>query len=63
MSSLPDWNAEFPKCRKTPFDERIANTITASGVDLLENCLRYDPKDRITAMDCLSHIYFNALDK
>jgi len=66
VSLLPDWNAEFPRWYKTPFSfggGTMESKIGLSGVDLLDRCLACDPKHRITAKDCLSHAYFEDLDK
>ena len=63
VTQLPDWNAAFPKWYKTPFASTVSNHLDDNGLDLLEQLLKYDPKDRITAKDALNHPYFDDLDK
>lgn len=39
------------------------NTLDATGLDLLEAMLVYDPAARITARDALAHAYFDDVEK
>jgi serine/threonine protein kinase len=63
VTQLPDWNSAFPKWYKTPFAPAFTDNVDAHGLDLLEQFLKYDPKDRITAKDAMYHPFFNDLDK
>jgi serine/threonine protein kinase len=63
VTSLPDWNAAFPKWYKSPFHKTVLDNLEPEGLDLLEKFLVYNPKDRITAKDALNHPYFDDLDK
>jgi len=62
-TALPDWNTAFPIWFKTPFHPTVRDRVDAAGLDLLEQFVAYDPKDRITAKDALNHPYFDDLDK
>jgi serine/threonine protein kinase len=59
VTSMQDWNAAFPMWYKTPYAASIANNLDDSGLDLLEQFLAYDPKERISAKDSLGHPYFD----
>jgi serine/threonine protein kinase len=63
VTQLQDWNMAFPKWYKTPFSSQVRDNLDDSGLELLELFLMYDPKDRITAKDCLNHPYFDELSK
>jgi cyclin-dependent kinase 1 len=63
VTSLPDWNALFPKWHKSSFHNTVLDNLDDEGLDLLEKFLMYNPKDRITAKDSLNHPYFDDMDK
>lgn len=63
VTQLQDWNAAFPIWFKTPFGKMVLDNLDDAGLELLELFLMYDPKDRITAKDCLNHPYFDELSK
>jgi cyclin-dependent kinase 1 len=63
VTQLQDWNAAFPIWRKTPFSKAVTDHLDDAGMDLLERLLKYSPKDRINAKECLNHPYFDDLDK
>lgn len=65
MSSLPDFKPTFPKWAPRGW-ANIRNTqaqVGASGIDVLEKLLCYDPKKRLTARRTLLHPYFADVDK
>lgn len=62
LSELPDFKVTFPKWRRRPWTD-IRNTaaqLGPVGTRLLDEMLRYDPKHRILAKQCLLHEYFSA---
>jgi cyclin-dependent kinase 1 len=63
VSQLQDWNTAFPTWYKTPFSPTITDNLDRHGMDLLEQFLKYDPKERITAKNALNHPYFDDLNK
>lgn len=63
VTSLQDWNPQFPKWVKTQYSKTAVDNLEPMGLDLLESFLAYSPKNRITAKDSLNHPYFNELDK
>ncbi len=65
VSQLPDFKTDFPKW--TPKDMRKTmphpDRLDDHGLDLVRQCLKYTPNDRIIAKDALTHPYFDSLDK
>jgi len=60
LSQLPDFKPTFPKWAPKGW-ANIRNTqaqLGATGVDLLEQLMRYDPATRISARGALQHSYF-----
>lgn len=62
VSTLPDYKGTFPKWPKRSIGKQCP-TLCPAGVDLLERMLAYEPIDRITSREALSHPYFADLDK
>ncbi|KEG08160.1 putative protein kinase, putative,cdc2-related kinase [Trypanosoma grayi] len=58
VSSLPHHNVDFPQWRPTPLSDVIP-TLDPAGVDLLQQMLVYDPRQRITAYDAMRHSWFD----
>ena len=63
VTDLQDWNPAFPVWYKSPFSSAVTEHLDASGLELLQACLEYDPKLRISAKDSLLHPYFDDLNK
>lgn len=57
FSSLPDYIDTFPQFRKKTW-ESIAPNMCNEGRDLLAKMLVYNPSQRISAEEALSHPYF-----
>jgi negative regulator of PHO system len=49
----------FPQYAKMPFSQ-VLSKATPQAIDLLERLLKFDPAERISAADALSHPYFTA---
>jgi serine/threonine protein kinase len=65
LSSLPDFKPTFPRWVPRGW-ANIRNTqaqMGATGIDLLEKLLSYDPKRRLSARRSLLHPYFAEMDK
>jgi serine/threonine protein kinase len=62
VNSLPDFKQTFPKWAPTPLSKHCSN-LDANGLDLLSQMVCYDPESRISALDALSHPYFDDVDK
>lgn len=60
VRELPDWKDTFPKWRPRPLQE-IVPTLDPLGLDLLNRMLVYDPAQRVTAREALTHPYFQEL--
>jgi len=60
VSELPDFKPSFPKWKPKGW-ANIRNTLAQignTGIDLLEQLMRYDPNTRISARAALQHAYF-----
>merc|ERR1719238_1554346 len=60
LTELPDFKASFPKWQPKGW-VNIRNTLAqlgTTGIDLLEQLMRYDPSARISARHALQHTYF-----
>jgi len=60
LSELPDFKATFPKWQPKGW-ANIRNTqaqLGATGIDLLDQLMRYSPSARISARSALVHAYF-----
>ncbi|KPA80829.1 putative mitochondrial protein kinase [Leptomonas pyrrhocoris] len=58
VSRLPYYNTEFPQWRPTSLAEAIP-ALEKDGVALLAAMLRYDPQQRITALQAMQHPFFD----
>ncbi|KAK9808683.1 hypothetical protein WJX72_001863 [[Myrmecia] bisecta] len=58
VSQFPDYKATFPKWHPKSMQE-IVPTLEPSGIDLMNQMLRYEPQRRITARAALRHPYFH----
>lgn len=52
---------EMPKHESQPLAS-VVPALEPLGIDLLEKMLKYEPSQRISAKDALSHEYFVGLD-
>ncbi|KAJ3372685.1 Cell division protein kinase 1 [Allomyces arbusculus] len=62
VSDLPDWKPHFPNWQKQDL-KSIVRGLDDSGIDLLDELLKYSPGQRISAKRALQHPYFNDLDR
>eukprot|EP00914_Ancora_sagittata_P028213 GHVO01055494.1.p1 GENE.GHVO01055494.1~~GHVO01055494.1.p1 ORF type:complete len:311 (-),score=34.74 GHVO01055494.1:134-1066(-) len=62
VTSLPDYKPTFPNWKTNTLPQAV-KTLTADGLDLLQQTLTYDTTSRISAKDALNHPYFHDLDK
>jgi len=62
VSALPDMKASFPKWTHRGWDKipRVMEIFGASGVAVIADMLKYDPKERISARRALQAPYFTA---
>eukprot|EP00440_Ansanella_granifera_P053627 gb/GFBE01058138.1/.p1 GENE.gb/GFBE01058138.1/~~gb/GFBE01058138.1/.p1 ORF type:complete len:418 (+),score=103.32 gb/GFBE01058138.1/:1-1254(+) len=61
ISKLPDYKPTFPQWRRRPWTD-IRNTaaqVGPAGMRLMDEMLRYDPCQRISAKQTLQHDYFH----
>lgn len=60
LMDLPDFKPTFPKWARRPWSEirNAAEQLGPNGVRLLDELLRYDPMQRISAKQSLQHAYF-----
>lgn len=63
VSQLQDWNTAFPMWNKSDYVPAVLDNLDPLGIELLDLCLAYDPKDRITVKESLHHPYFDDLNK
>merc|ERR1719253_280344 len=60
VSELPDFRPTFPQWTHKGWSS-IRNTqaqLGASGIDILDKFMRYNPRTRVSARDALQHPYF-----
>lgn len=65
VRDLPDFKPSFPQWPVKSWST-IRNTsqqMGASGIDLLEGLMKFDPKKRLSARKALQHVYFVDVDK
>eukprot|EP00178_Gracilaria_changii_P014178 TRINITY_DN401_c0_g1_i10.p1 TRINITY_DN401_c0_g1~~TRINITY_DN401_c0_g1_i10.p1 ORF type:complete len:309 (+),score=38.92 TRINITY_DN401_c0_g1_i10:206-1132(+) len=62
VTSLPEYSHHFPKWHRRHIASTVQN-LDRYGLDLLARMLVYDPRQRITAAEALSHFYFDDLDR
>jgi len=62
VSALPDMKASFPKWKHRGWDKipRMTEIFGSTGISVVADMLRYDPKERISARRALQHPYFMA---
>jgi len=61
VSRLKDWH-EYPKWKPADLT-RYFPDLEPAGLDLMRQLFEYDPAARISAKDCLSHPYFDGMDR
>eukprot|EP00004_Rigifila_ramosa_P023722 TRINITY_DN669_c0_g1_i1.p1 TRINITY_DN669_c0_g1~~TRINITY_DN669_c0_g1_i1.p1 ORF type:complete len:293 (-),score=63.53 TRINITY_DN669_c0_g1_i1:178-1056(-) len=61
VSELPEWKPDFHKYEQHSLAE-IVPSLDPLGLDLLGRMLQYDPAQRITAKNAMSHPYFGELN-
>ena len=54
ISSLKDWNRDFPKWKPQSL-VKVVPRLNANGLDLVEKMLTYRPSNRISAVDAMNH--------
>merc|ERR1712013_701429 len=62
VTQLPDYKPTFPQWKELLLEDIIKN-VSPAALDLLTQCLRFDPSKRISAKAALDHHYFSDLDK
>ena len=62
VSKMPDYKPTFPNWNTYHLQNSVKQ-LDATGYDLLQRTLIYDPALRITAGDALEHPWFADLDK
>ena len=63
LQLLSYWSDILPKFSPGGLQNKIGPNLDEAGMDLLLQMLDYDPYNRISATDALTHPYFNDLDK
>jgi serine/threonine protein kinase len=71
VSALQDFSSSFPQFQAKGLDAMVrerggaeaADAFSAAGLDLMGQCLRFNPGERITARQALAHPYFDDLPK
>ena len=58
VSQLPDYKPTFPKFHGQGLRKVLGQTLSESGLDLMEKMLTMDPIKRISCKDALEHRYF-----
>ncbi|KAF1573951.1 UNVERIFIED_CONTAM: Cyclin-dependent kinase 1, partial [Eudyptes robustus] len=56
VEKLRDYNPQFPKFRKKPFNQFLPG-LEPYAINLLEQMLVYSPPSRITARSAMCHAY------
>lgn len=62
VESLPDYKSSFPKWKSGNLPTMVKN-LDKNGLDLLGKMLIYNPPERISAREAMTHPYFDDLDK
>ncbi|CAD7944316.1 unnamed protein product [Amoebophrya sp. A120] len=63
MYELPNMKSTFPKWKKKPWPQirDLGTTLGMQACDLIEDIMKYDPMQRLSAKQCLRHPYFNSI--
>lgn len=59
VTSLPHFQQIFPEWKNNTLMQYLGDSLDDTGVDLLKKMLTFDPAKRISAMNALSHPFFN----
>ena len=58
-TTLPDYKQTFSKFPPLSFNKIFPSShIESDGIDIIQKCLLYNPKERISAKDAILHPYF-----
>ena len=61
VSELPEFKAQFPAYPPPDSLQRLVPSMDPRGAELLHQMLAFDPQQRISARDAMSHPYFDDL--
>jgi len=63
LGDLPDFKKSFPQWRPRGWDNipRMKEVFKASGIDLVQSLLHYDPTQRLSARRAMKHQYFDGM--
>ena len=62
LADLPCFSMRFPKWKKTGWAD-LRSTMGVAGIDLLDKCTMYDPRQRLSARASLVHALCVAADE
>ena len=58
VSALQDWQKDFPRFPATQLDHVLLG-MSRAGIDMLEQILNLDPRQRMSASEALRHPYLS----